>query len=116
MHYIEYNVQNGIMAQTYCPEGGLLTYFLPMKAASRKEWAGERDSFFCCHGTMVQANAAWNHRLYYQEDDHLYVTMYADSQVSFEMQGRKILPYTESGLYERKSDDLFGKQCQTDHK
>lgn len=27
MHYIEYNVQNGIMAQTYCPEGGLLTYF-----------------------------------------------------------------------------------------
>lgn len=90
MHYIEYNVQNGIMAQTYCPEGGLLTYFLPMKAASRKEWAGERDSFFCCHGTMVQANAAWNHRLYYQEDDHLYVTMYADSQVSFEMQGRKI--------------------------
>ena len=39
---------------------------------------------------MVQANAAWNHRLYYQEDDHLYVTMYADSQVSFEMQGRKI--------------------------
>mgnify|MGYP001467787305 CR=1 FL=1 len=28
-----------------------------------------------------QANAAWNHRLYYQEDDHLYVTMYADSQV-----------------------------------
>lgn len=47
---------------------------------------GERDSFFCCHGTMVQANAAWNHRLYYQEDDHLYVTMYADSQVSFEMQ------------------------------
>ena len=37
MHYIEYNVQNGIMAQTYCPEGGLLTYFLPMKAASRKE-------------------------------------------------------------------------------
>ena len=90
MHYIEYNVQNGVMAQTYCPEGGLLTYFLPMKAASRKEWAGERDSFFCCHGTMVQANAAWNHRLYYQEDDHLYVTMYADSQVSFEMQGRKI--------------------------
>lgn len=89
MHYIELNQQNGIMAQTYWqgipadgkPGSGLLTYFLPMKAASRKDWAGEMDSFFCCHGTMVQANAAWNQRLFYQDADQLFVTQYVNSEL-----------------------------------
>ena len=91
MHYIEYNIQNGIMAQSYW-EGlswkgslgrGLLTYFLPMKAAGRKDWAGEMDSFFCCHGTMVQANAAWNRGIYYQEEQSIYITRYIDADVAF---------------------------------
>ena len=98
MHYIEYNVQNGIFAQTYWqgmpvdnkPGFGLLTYFLPMKAASRKDWAGEMDSFFCCHGTMVQANAAWNRRMYYQGEKELFVTMYFNSSAEFEVDGTGI--------------------------
>lgn len=98
MHYIEYNVRNGILAQTYwqgdswkgSSQRGLLTYFLPMKAGSKKDWAGEMDSFFCCHGTMVQANAAWNQRIYYQEDKTLYITAYADSEADFAIGDQKI--------------------------
>ena len=90
MHYIEYNVQNGIFAQTYGPNGGLLTYFLPMKAGSKKDWAGRRDTFFCCHGTMVQANASWNRRLYYQDADKLYLASYANSDVEFEVNGQNV--------------------------
>lgn len=98
MHYIEYNNKNGIQAQTYWrgdakngkPGYGLLTYFLPMKAGSRKDWAGEMDSFFCCHGTMVQANAAWNQRLYYVDENTLYVTQYANSLAECEIGGRTI--------------------------
>lgn len=98
MHYIEYNLRNGIMAQTYWrgdskngkPGYGLLTYFLPMKAGSRKDWAGEMDSFFCCHGTMVQANAAWNRLLFYQDGNSLYVTQYANSAVNFMVEGQKV--------------------------
>lgn len=98
MHYVEYNIRNGIMAQTYwqgmpwkgSAGKGLLTYFLPMKAGSRKDWAGEMDSFFCCHGTMVQANAAWNRHIYYQQGDTLYVAMYVDSEVAFEVEGGEI--------------------------
>lgn len=98
MHYIEYNIRNGVMAQTYfhgapwqgSPWDGLLTYFLPMKAGSKKDWAGEMDSFFCCHGTMVQANAAWNRHIYYQDGNTLYVTMYADSEAVFDMDGHNV--------------------------
>ena len=88
--YIEYNVYNGVFAQTYWqgdawhgqPGRGLLTYFLPMKAGSRKDWAGEMDSFFCCHGTMVQANAALNRCLFYREGEKLYVTQYVNADVT----------------------------------
>ncbi len=98
LHYMEYNIHNGIMAQTYwqgipwkgSAGHGLLTYFLPMKAGSRKDWAGEMDSFFCCHGTMVQANAAWNRHIYYQAAKTLYVTMYVDSEAAFEVDGKEI--------------------------
>lgn len=98
MHYIELNQQNGIMAQTYWqgmpvdgkPGRGLLTYFLPMKAASRKDWAGEMDSFFCCHGTMVQANAAWNGRMFYQAEKQLYVTQYVNAQLTARLGDRSV--------------------------
>lgn len=91
MHYIEYNIYNGILAQTYWrgdakdgkPDFGLLTYFLPLKAGSKKDWAGKMDSFFCCHGTMVQANAAWNRMMFYQDKNVLYVTQYANSTANF---------------------------------
>lgn len=100
-HYIEYNLQNGIKAQTYWrgesknnnPDSGLVTYFLPLKAGSKKDWAGEMDSFFCCHGTMVQANAALNRLMYYldqTEKTNIYITQYAASFVEFYMDDQKI--------------------------
>lgn len=98
MNYIEYNIYNGIMAQTYWrgdwkegkPGYGLLTYFLPMKAGSKKDWAGEMDSFFCCHGTMVQANAAWNRMMFYQDGNELYVTQYANAAADFMIGENKV--------------------------
>lgn len=98
LHYIEYNACNGLMAQAYwrgqpwrgSPGSGLLTYFLPMKAGSRKDWAGETDSFFCCHGTMVQANAAWNRRIFYLDEDALYVAMYTDAEATFAHRGKTV--------------------------
>lgn len=98
LQYMEYNLYNGIMAQSYWvgediegnPETGLLTYFLPFKAGSRKSWAGERDSFFCCHGTMVQANASMNKGIYYQNEKTLHVAQYFDSNVKFEVNGKEI--------------------------
>lgn len=94
LQYIEYNLYNGIMAQTYYqeywltgnkhnnPSTGLLTYFLPMKAGLRKDWSKETDSFFCCHGSMVQVNAALNRGIYYQDKDIIYVAQYLSSELN----------------------------------
>jgi DUF1680 family protein len=75
--YWERNLYNGVFAQCYWetsyihgnftpyPDHGLLTYFLPLRAGGRKSWSSETEDFFCCHGTMVQANAALNRGIYY---------------------------------------------------
>ncbi len=102
LQYMEYNLYNGIMAQAYYqeyyltghkhnnPEKGLLTYFLPMKAGLCKDWSKETDSFFCCHGTMVQANAALNRSIYYQDGSNIYICQYFTSELKTEIAGEKI--------------------------
>ncbi len=111
--YIEKNLYNGIMAQTYYqgnashgqndgnPLEGLVTYFLPMRAGGRKGWASRTQDFFCCHGTLVQANAILNHYMYYQDASDLYVCQYFDSTVELDVDGKKV-------LLEQKEDTLSG--------
>ncbi len=111
--YIEKNLYNGIMAQAYWqgsgshgqtdgyPNEGLLTYFLPMRAGGRKGWASRTQDFFCCHGTVVQANAILNHYLYYQKDEEVYVCQYFDSVAEVTVNGRTV-------KLEQKEDTLSG--------
>lgn len=89
--YIERNIYNGIMAQTYWhweytngytadnPTEGLIAYFLPMRAGSHKGWGSKTSNFFCCHGSMVQANAAFNRYIYYAEGSDIYVNQFFES-------------------------------------
>lgn len=100
--YIERNIYNGIMAQTYwngeytngydvdAPTHGLIAYFLPMRAGSHKGWGNKKNNFFCCHGSMVQANAAFNRYMYYQNNSSLYINLYWNSEASFEINDHKV--------------------------
>jgi len=113
LEYIEQNLYNGIMAQGYYqtghtngqtpeyPEDGLITYFLPMHAACRKGWGSKFGDFFCCHGTLVQANAAHNRFLYYQKDDVIYTGVFADSRAEFDINGKQL-------IIEQHRDSLSG--------
>lgn len=100
--YYERCLYNGIMAQAYWkgsfthgqhspdPEKGLLTYFLPLRAGGKKGWATETNDFFCCHGTVVQANAALTEGFYYWNDTSLVVGQYFDSDVTVEISGQRV--------------------------
>jgi DUF1680 family protein len=90
--YWEQNLYNGVFAQAYwhahVPAGGqkvkhdhgLLTYFLPLRAGSRKVWSSEKDDFYCCHGTVVQANAALNRGIYYVSEGSAAVCQFFNSE------------------------------------
>ena len=100
--YIEKNLYNGILAQGYYrwrgtngyapehPASGLIAYFMPLKGGDRKGWGSETNDFFCCHGTLVQANAALNRYLYYQDGRDIYVCQFFDSEAHFEVDGRAV--------------------------
>lgn len=101
--YWERNLYNGIMAQGYYhydrggqgthsnhPESGLLTYFLPLKSSATKAWASRTNDFFCCHGSLVQANAGHVNGIYHQDDAGLYVCQYFPSDAHFEVDGKMV--------------------------
>jgi DUF1680 family protein len=76
--YWERNLWNGIAAQGYWeeyhqiqvstrryPDRRLIAYFLGLEPGARKRWGGETEHFWCCHGTLVQANASHTEGIYY---------------------------------------------------
>ena len=100
--YIERNLYNGILAQGYYrwrgtngylpthPDRGLIAYFMPLHGGDHKGWGTETTDFFCCHGTLVQANAAHNKYIYYQEGSDVYVCQFFDSDAALAVDGRKV--------------------------
>lgn len=89
--YIERNLYNGFLAQQN-KETGMPTYFLPMRAGSRKKWGSRTKDFWCCHGTMVQSQTIYPSLCYYLDDtaDRLVVSQYIPTAARFEKNGDTI--------------------------
>lgn len=100
--YIEKNLYNGIFAQGYyesshiaqCtrepePKRGLISYYLPLAAGSRKIWGSEINDFWCCHCTLLQANAIHHTQIYYRDEEAnaLLVAQYLPSRTEFTVNG-----------------------------
>ena len=102
MDYYERNLVNGIMAQAHWqgkfthgaksdhPDHGLLTYFLPMNPGAVKGWASETGDFFCCHGSMVQANMQLGRGIFFEDGGEIYLTQYLDSKAEIALGDRTI--------------------------
>ncbi len=100
--YIELGLFNGIFAQGYWqgsfthgahsdyPDTGLLTYFLPLQAGGRKGWASRTNDFFCCHGTLVQANAALARYLAYADEHGVSLCQYFDADIRAQLSGTPV--------------------------
>ena len=89
--YIERCLYNGFLAQQN-PDTGMPTYFLPMNPGSKKKWGTKTRDFWCCHGTMVQAQTIYPELIYYTDDaaEKLLVSQYIPSSADMEIGGHKI--------------------------
>ena len=78
--YIERCIYNGFLAQQNA-ETGMPTYFLPLTTGSRKKWATKRNDFWCCQGTMIQAQTRYPELVYSADEDSklLFVNQYIPS-------------------------------------
>lgn len=69
---------------------GIVAYYLPMEAGSKKQWGRKTKNFWCCHGSLVQAQAWIPSCIYYKDDDGLIMSQYAASSLETEVAGQRI--------------------------
>ena len=87
--YWERNLYNGILAQQH-PQTGMIAYFLPLHAGAQKIWGTPTNDFWCCHGSLVQAQTQYTRGCYFQDGEGLVVSQYIPSQIDWEWQGTKV--------------------------
>lgn len=82
--YIERAIYNGFLAQQNS-HTGMPTYYLPLAAGSRKTWGSRTRDFWCCFGTMVQAQTLYPELIWYTDGEGVTVSQYIPSGVSLEL-------------------------------
>lgn len=87
--YIERALYNGILAQQN-PHTGLIAYFLPLQPGAKKVWGSETNDFWCCHGSLVQAQAMFEDLIYYRTNDSVTVSQFIPSAATFGEKDRQI--------------------------
>ncbi|HEX7432582.1 MAG TPA: beta-L-arabinofuranosidase domain-containing protein, partial [Anaerolineaceae bacterium] len=80
--YWERNLYNGILAQQH-PDTGMIAYYLPLSSGSIKRWGTPTDDFWCCHGTLVQAQTMFARSIYYEDQDGLVLSQYIPNRLAW---------------------------------
>ncbi len=87
--YIERALYNSFLAQQN-RDTGMPAYFLPLIPGAVKKWGSRTRDFWCCHGTMVQAQTLYNELIYYTSDKTLSVMQYIPSHVQLDINGASV--------------------------
>jgi len=84
--YIEKTLYNAFLVHQNRMTG-MPTYFLPMLPGSRKTWGTKTRSFWCCSGTMVQAQTIYPSLIYYKDEasQTVSVEQYINSEANFKI-------------------------------
>ncbi len=114
--YIERCLYNGFLAQQNS-QTGMPTYFLPLAAGSRKKWGTKRRDFWCCHGTMVQAQTLYPELIYYTGENRVVISQYIPSSFRTEMGGADVTIeqttgmkyYNDQAFFDEKDDGQMSR-------
>lgn len=87
--YIERALYNGILAQQN-PWTGNVAYFLPTQPGAKKVWGSETKDFWCCHGTLVQAQAMTEGLIYHRSPGTATIAQFIASKASLELGDRTV--------------------------
>ncbi len=114
--YIERALYNGFLAQQNA-QTGMPAYFLPLGAGSRKKWGTKTRDFWCCHGTMVQAQTLYPELVWFTDGDKITATQYIPSEFTAEMNGANVTVsqttgmkyYNDQAFFDEKDDGQMSR-------
>lgn len=114
--YWERRFINGVLSHQH-NETGMIAYFLSLAAGSKKKWGSATQHFWCCHGTLVQANAAYHEQIFMQDDAGIAITQWLPSSLTT-MLGDRPVGLTirqdgQNGLYPLQSWNVDGMTAIT---
>ena len=96
--YYERALYNHILASQN-PDDGMVCYYVPMKAGSKKIYSKPFDDFWCCVGTGMENHAKYGEAIYFHSDNALWVNLFIPSELNWREQGlslRQETRYPES--------------------
>ncbi len=96
--YYERALYNHILASQN-PDDGMVCYYVPMKAGSRKVYSKPFDDFWCCVGTGMENHAKYGESIYFHNNDALWVNLFIPSELNWRAKGvvlRQETSYPES--------------------
>ena len=114
--YIERALYNGFLAQQNA-QTGMPAYFLPLGAGSRKKWGTRTRDFWCCHGTMVQAQTLYPELVWFTDGDKITTAQYIPSEFTAEMNGANVTVsqttgmkyYNDQAFFDEKDDGQMSR-------
>lgn len=114
--YIERALYNGFLAQQNA-QTGMSAYFLPLGAGSRKKWGTKTRDFWCCHGTMVQAQTLYPELVWFTDGDKITAAQYIPSEFTAEMNGANVTVsqttgmkyYNDQAFFDEKDDGQMSR-------
>lgn len=109
--YIERAIYNGFLAQQNMYTG-MPTYFLPLRSGGRKKWGSKTRDFWCCHGTMVQAQTLYPQLIYYTnaQENRLSVMQYIPSEGQIKLGEARILINQTTEMKNYNNQVFFDEQ------
>ena len=84
--YYERALYNHILASQN-PDDGMVCYYVPLKAGSRKVYSKPFDSFWCCVGTGMENHAKYGEAIYFHNHDTLWVNLFIPSELNWRAKG-----------------------------
>ena len=109
--YIERALYNGFLAQQN-KETGMPAYFLPLIPGSRKKWGSRTRDFWCCFGTMVQAQTMYPELIWYTTEDSVAVSQYIPSDADIMMPAGEIRISQKIHMKDYNNQVLFDEHSE----
>lgn len=109
--YIERALYNGFLAQQN-KDTGMPTYFLPMLPGSKKKWGSKTRDFWCCFGTMVQAQTMYPELVWYTDGKDVTVSQYIPSEAEIALDGGKVIVSQRVHMKDYNNQVLFDEHSE----
>lgn len=90
MDYYERALYNHILASQN-PENGMMTYFVPLRMGTKKQFSNQFNTFTCCVGSGIENHAKYAEQIYsYDGKNDLYVNLFIPSVLNWKEKNIRI--------------------------